>query len=107
MVRAPIPILNKLDFSGARPEGYSPQVLPVLQLVERPELKLKELLPVTMAAKVDIFLLTSGLAQSGQMTATTASELRSNSSKGSPQVLQINSKIGIDRPLKIPAIGKN
>jgi hypothetical protein len=70
-------------------------------------LKLNELLPVTLAAIVDIFLPTSGLAQSGQVTAVIASVLRSSSSKGSPQVLQTNSKIGIDRPLKIARYREN
>lgn len=75
-----------------------PQRLPVLQeAVEAPEYEL--LVPLTFEAKVEICLATWLLAQAGQITPSTALELRTNSSKGVPQSWQTNSKIGIHRSL--------
>jgi hypothetical protein len=74
---------------------YNPQVLPVLHAAAELPPSENELFPLTLAAKVDIFLRTCELPQSGQVTPVMASLLRTSSSKGVPQVLHSNSKIGI------------
>lgn len=55
-----------------------------------------ELLPEILEAKVEIFFFTSVLPQVGQITPSTALELRTSSSNGLPHLLQINSNIGMD-----------
>jgi hypothetical protein len=75
-------------------------VLPVLQ-AEEVLLKVNELPPVDLDAKRETFLRTSVLWQAGQITSSTALELRTSSSKGLPHRLQTNSKIGIFTPCEI------
>ncbi len=74
-----------------------PQVLPVLH-AEEALLKENELPPADLEAKRDTFFRTSVLWQAGQITSSTALELRTSSSKGFPHWLQTNSKIGIFTP---------
>jgi hypothetical protein len=79
-----------------------PQVLPVLQAAEdEAPPNEKALPPETFEAKVDIFLETCVLPQSGQVTPSIEDELRTNSSKDSSHSLHSNSKMGIDISLLI------
>ena len=79
-----------------------PQVLPVLQAAEDEALPNEKALPPEIFdAKVDIFLETCVLPQSGQVTLSIENELRTNSSKDSSHSLHSNSKMGIGVSLLI------
>jgi hypothetical protein len=76
-----------------------PQVLPVEQSLLLAPLEDEEDPPV-LAAKVDSFFNTLVLPQEGQATfSVVASRKRISFSNGSPQLRQLNSKIGMYVPL--------
>ena len=54
--------------------------------------------PEPREAKIESFFLTFGLPQAGQVTSEVALALRSSSSKGWLQVVQVNSKRGMVTP---------
>lgn len=62
-----------------------------------------ELVPATLDANVEIIFFTCTPPQDGQSTSSTAFADLTNSSNGSLQSVQINSKIGIHGSLKIPS----
>jgi hypothetical protein len=70
-------------------------VLPVLQEGEAELNEAKLFPPLTFEANTEIFFLTCLLPQSGQVTSLAALALRNSSSKGRPQLLQTNSKMGM------------
>jgi hypothetical protein len=72
-----------------------PQPPPVLQDEAALELNENEPPPLTLDANVESFFLTCGLPQLGQVTSAMALELRSSSSKGWLQSVQMNSNSGI------------
>jgi hypothetical protein len=86
--------IRRVKFDGSRPDQRAvPQVPPGLHAAD--ELLNESEPPEILDAKADIFLRTCTLPQLGQSTASMALALRRSSSNGSPQVVQMNSKIGI------------
>lgn len=69
---------------------YMAQVLPGLH-ADAPALSEKELFPLDVDAKSDIFFLISGLWQEGQIISFTALALRTSSSNGLPHSVHTNS----------------
>jgi len=60
-----------------------------------------ELPPEIFEANVEIFFFTSVLPQVGQITPSTALELRTSSSNGLPHSLHTNSNIGMDNSFNV------
>jgi hypothetical protein len=76
-------------------------VLPVLQeALEADGLNENEPPPETFEAKVETFFFTWSLPQDGQITLFAEVLLRTSSSNGFPQLLQVNSNKGIYRLLR-------
>jgi|GEM_PF-6383392 len=75
---------------------HVPQTLPVLQDAAAPAFNEDELPPEALEANVEIFFFIWVLPQMGQVTLSVSLALRSSSSKGWPQCVQLNSKSGIN-----------
>jgi hypothetical protein len=80
-------------------------VLPVLHEADGPALSENEPPPVIFEAKVEIFFFTCRLPQVGQITSSTALELRTSSSNGWLQVAHTNSNRGIVPLLQVKFAG--